>query len=86
MNVSGAGVVKSSRHKDNAIKLIEFMASAQSQAWYSAINSEFPVLPAAEVSDVLKNWGSFKSDSIALNKLGENNRAAVELMDRAGWK
>lgn len=86
MNVSGAGVVKSSRHKDNAIKLIEFMASAQSQAWYSAINSEFPVLPSAEVSDVLKNWGSFKSDSIALNKLGENNRAAVELMDRAGWK
>jgi len=86
MNVSGAGVVKSARHKDNAIKLIEFMASAPSQAWYSAINSEFPVLQTAEVSDVLKNWGTFKSDSIALNKLGENNRAAVELMDRAGWK
>ncbi len=86
MNVSGAGVTKSSRHKDNAIKLIEFMSSAESQAWYAAVNSEFPVLKNAETSASLKSWGSFKADTIPLNKLGENNRAAVELMDKAGWK
>ena len=86
MNVSGAGVTKSSRHKDNAIELIEFLASAESQAWYAAVNSEFPVLAGANVADALNSWGEFKADVIPLNKLGENNRAAVELMDRAGWK
>lgn len=86
MNVSGAGVTKYARHKDNAVQLIEFMTSAESQAWYAAVNSEFPVLKTAPVSDALNSWGSFKADSIALNKLGENNRQAVELMDKALWK
>ena len=86
MNVSGAGVTKFAKHKANAIKLIEFMSSAESQAWYGAVNSEFPVLKSAEISATLKSWGEFSADPIPLNKLGENNRAAVELMDRAGWK
>lgn len=86
MNVSGAGVVKSAANKANAIKLIEYMSIAESQSWYASVNSEFPVKKGVEVSATLKNWGEFKSDAIALNKLGENNRAAVELMDRVGWK
>lgn len=86
MNVSGAGVTKYSRHQENAVKLLEFMASSESQAWYGAVNSEFPVLKGIKASKVLANWGAFKADSIALNKLGENNRQAVELMDKAGWK
>lgn len=86
MNVSGAGVVKSAANKENAVKLIEYMSMAESQSWYAAVNSEFPVKKGVKVSETLRNWGEFKSDAIALNKLGENNRAAVELMDRVGWK
>lgn len=86
MNVSGAGLTKYAENKNNAIKLIEFMTSPESQAWYSAVNSEFPVLKSAPISKSVASWGPHKADSIALNKLGENNRAAVELMDKAGWK
>lgn len=86
VNVSGAGVTANSKNKDNAIKLIEFLASAEAQAWYSSINNEFPVVPSATISDTLQSWGSFKQDDINLSKLGENNKAAVQLMDRAGWK
>ena len=86
VNVSGAGVTANSKNKDNAIKLIEFLASAEAQAWYSSINNEFPVVPSAAISDTLQSWGSFKQDDINLSKLGENNKAAVKLMDRAGWK
>ena len=86
MNISGAGVTKYARHRENAIKLIEFMTSAESQAWYAAVNSEFPVLKNAKVSTALQSWGTYIADPIALNILGENNRAAVELMDKAGWK
>ena len=86
VNVSGAGITKHARNTQNALKLIEFLASAEAQEWYSAVNNEFPVVPSATVSATLKSWGSFKQDAINLSKLGENNKAAVQLMDRAGWK
>lgn len=86
MNVSGVGVTKHARNLENAVKLMEFMASDESQAWYGEENNEYPVVSDAKVSDVLDGLGQFKADDIDLSKLGENNRAAVELMDRAGWK
>lgn len=86
VNVSGAGVTKYARNKTNAIKLIEFLASDEAQQWYAAVNNEFPVVPSANTSPTLASWGEFKQDSVNLSKLGELNRAAVELMDRGGWK
>ncbi len=86
VNVSGAGITAHAKNVENAQKLIEFLASTESQVWYSAVNNEYPVVEGVEISDTLKAWGDFKQDSIDLSKLGLNNRAAVELMDRAGWK
>ncbi|WP_415887135.1 Fe(3+) ABC transporter substrate-binding protein [Neptuniibacter sp. QD37_6] len=86
MNVSGAGITKHARNVENAVKLMEFMASDQSQAWYAEVNNEYPVVTTAKVSDTLAGLGEFTADDIVLSKLGENNRSAVELMDRAGWK
>lgn len=86
VNVSGAGVTQYARNKDNAVALIEFLSSDEAQQWYAAVNNEFPVVAAAESSDVLASWGAFKQDSVNLSRLGELNRKAVELMDRGGWK
>jgi iron(III) transport system substrate-binding protein len=86
VNVSGAGLTKYARNTANAKTLIEFLASDEAQQWYSAVNNEFPVVLSANSSETLTSWGPFKQDSVNLSKLGELNRAAVELMDRAGWK
>ncbi|MFT4609636.1 MAG: iron(III) transport system substrate-binding protein [Cellvibrionaceae bacterium] len=86
VNVSGAGVTAHSKNKDNAIQLIEFLTTDEAQAWYSKVNNEYPVVDRTKISETLKAWGTFKQDEIPLNLLGENNRAALELMDRAGWK
>lgn len=86
VNVSGAGVTKFSKHRANAIALVEFLTSPEAQAWYAAVNNEYPVVEGVEISETLRILGEFRADGIALSKLGENNRAAVELMDRAGWK
>ena len=86
VNVSGAGVTKHSKNSENAIALIEFLASPESQAWYAAVNNEYPAVEGVKISETLKGFGQFRADDVALSKLGENNRAAVELMDRAGWK
>jgi iron(III) transport system substrate-binding protein len=86
VNVSGAGVTKFSKNISNAVKLIEFMASEEAQLWYAEVNNEYPVRNGMGIPENLASMGSFKADDIALSKLGDNNRAAVELMDRAGWK
>jgi len=86
VNISGAGVTTHAKHKDNAIKLIEFLASEDAQAWYAQVNYEYPVREGVEPSKVLAKWGSFKADNLNLSLLGDLNSKAVMLMDRAGWK
>ena len=86
VNVSGAGITTHSKNSKNALQLIEFLASPESQAWYSAVNNEYPVVAGSKVSPVLKAWGTFIQDTVDLSTLGSNNRLAVEMMDRANWK
>ena len=86
VNVSGAGVTAHARYRDSAVKLLEFLAGDSAQRWYAETNNEYPVNPAIPPSAVLKSWGEFKADTLNVAKLGELNAAAVQLMDRAGWK
>ena len=86
INISGAAVTKAARHKDNAVKLLEFMTSDKAQKWYAEVNQEYPVNPDIESSGLLKSWGSFKADSLNLAELGKHNAAAIRIMDKAGWK
>ncbi len=86
VNVSGAGILKTAKNSANALKLVEFLASDTAQKMYADLNYEFPVKAGIELHPILKSWGEFKADPVELSKLGENNAAAVQLMDRAGWK
>lgn len=86
VNISGAGVTKYAKNPENALRLLEFLVSPESQKWYAEVNFEYPVITNAQISDLLKSWGSFKSDQLNLDELGGNNAEAVRIMDRAGWK
>jgi iron(III) transport system substrate-binding protein len=86
VNISGAGISKYSRHREEAIKLLEFLVSPEAQDWYASVNYEYPVNPEVKPSGLLASWGSFKADTLNLSKLGELNAEAVKIMDRAGWK
>lgn len=86
VNVSGAAVTRHAKHPEAAKRLLEFLVNPESQSWYAEVNFEYPVVADAETSALLKSWGDFKSDTLNLSRLGENNRAAVQLMDRAGWR
>ncbi len=86
INVSGAGVVKAAKHKENAVKLLEFLASKEAQASFPVTTYEYPVSKDVPWSDLLKSWGIFKQDSLSLARLGELNKAAVKVFNRAGWE
>tara|TARA_B110000003_G_C16638782_1_gene529361 strand:- start:1832 stop:2830 length:999 start_codon:yes stop_codon:yes gene_type:complete len=86
INISGAGVTKSSRQPEQAVQLLEFLVSAQAQATFPAATYEYSVLKDAPLSKLHANWGAFKADSMPLSLLGENNVAAVKLLNKAGWR
>ncbi len=86
VNISGIGLTAAAANRDNAVKLMEFLASDEAQAWYANVNHEYPIRDGIEVSDILKAWGTFKADDLNLQALGKHNAEAVMLMDRVGWK
>ncbi len=86
VNVSGAGVLKSAKNKDNAIKLLEFLASDEAQEHFANGNNEYPVVPGVAANAAVVALGDFKEDQINVSVLGELQPDAQRLYDRAGWK
>lgn len=86
LNLSGAGLIKHSKNKDNAIKLIEFLTAPEAQEIFSTTNFEFPVNKAAKLPELLESWGTFKHQNIDFASYGEHNPKAVEIANKVGWK
>ena len=86
VNISGAGVTKNARHREQAIKLIEWLSGEDAQKIFASLNMEYPVNPAVKPDAVVAAWGDFKQDQLNVAKAGELQAAAVMLMDRAGYK
>ena len=86
VNISGAGVAKYAPNKAQAVKLLEFMTTADAQRWYAEANHEYSIRADVASSDILQRFGEFKADTLQLENLGELNADAIRLMDRAGWK
>lgn len=86
VNISGIGLTKHSKNKDNAIKLIEYITSVEAQEFLSANNYEFPVNPNAKKPELLESWGEFKMQELNFDTLGEHNQKAIEIFNKVGWK
>ncbi|WP_018247418.1 Fe(3+) ABC transporter substrate-binding protein [Orenia marismortui] len=86
VNVSGIGLTKHAKNKENAIKLIEFLASKKAQKFFAEANYEYPANPNVEPSALLNSWGDFETQDINLTKLGEFNQKAVEIFNEIGWQ
>ncbi len=86
INISGVGVTKYAKHRENAIKFIEFLCSPEAQKIFTSVNYEYPVNKHVAPSKLLQSWGSFKEDSIELYKLGQYNTTAVKIFNEVGWQ
>ena len=81
MNISGAGVLKSSTNKAAAIKLIEFLASPKAQEIYAQQNFEYPVVKGVPADPVTVTLGDFKPDTISLGEIAKYRTTASKLVD-----
>lgn len=85
VNICGAGVARHAPNRDNAIKLLEYLAT-DGQRYFADVNHEYPVNPGVKPHPTLAGFGDFKQDTLNASTYGENSAAAVKLLDRANWK
>ncbi|MEL6351450.1 MAG: Fe(3+) ABC transporter substrate-binding protein [Cyanobacteria bacterium J06627_28] len=85
VNISGAGVVATAPHASEAQQFLEYLSGTEAQGFFAEGNNEYPVVEGAAVASAVEGFGEFKDDSVNVATYGENQTAAVQLMDRVGW-
>ena len=86
VNISGAGLTANAKHRDAAVKLLEWLSSPEPQQLFSELNLEYPASPAVAPVALVQGWGEFKPDPINVEVAGRLQAEAVKLMDRAGYR
>lgn len=84
VNVSGVALAKNAPNKENAQKLIDFLASGEAQEIYAEQVFEYPVMPGKEPTDIVKSFGTIKPDTLPLAEIAANRKKASELVDKVG--
>ena len=85
VNVSGMALAKFAPHKDDAIKLMEFLASPQAQEIYAEQNFEYPVAPGTKPSDLVASWGSFTPDPVNLMEIAKLRSTALRIIEEVDF-
>ena len=84
VNISGAGVTKYAPNRENAIRFLEYLTSDFAQRLFAEGNNEYPI--SGPTTGPVAALGEFKRDDLNVSVLGENQKEAVKVYDRAGWK
>lgn len=85
VNVSGMAMAKNAPHPENALKLMEFLASPQAQEIYAEQVFEYPVMPGAQASPIVKSFGEIHPDPLPLSEIAAHRKQASELVDKVGF-
>ncbi len=86
INISGIGLTKYSKNKENALRLIEYLTAPEAQSELSKLNFEFPVNADAQLPDLLNSWGTFTKQNLDFSTLGLYNKKAMEIFHKVGWQ
>lgn len=81
VNVSGVVLAKYAPHKEDAIKLMEFLSGDVAQKMYAEVNYEYPVNANVQPSKLVGSWGDFKADQLALSEIAAQHKTAIKLLD-----
>lgn len=85
MNISGAGVLKSSRHPAQAQKFLAFLVSTPIQKMLADgdVSFEYPLVPGIPANPVLKPFDDLHPPKLSIEQLGDD-RDSAKLLREAG--
>lgn len=85
VNVSGVVFARHAKNRANALRLVEWLVSPPAQAIYAEQNHEYPVVQGLPPNDFLTSLGMLKADTLPLETIARNRKAASELVDKVGF-
>lgn len=85
-NVSGGGILRTSKNKEAALRLLEFMASDEGQAMFAEENREYPVNPKVPPHPDMMKRDKFTLSPIPLSTMGRYMMPAIDLIDKVGYR
>jgi iron(III) transport system substrate-binding protein len=89
VNIAGGAMAKNARNPDNAVKFLEYLASAEAQNYFANGNNEWPTAKGVKVHNpalVAMGGGDFKTETIPLAAGGANQVKVQQMLDRVGFK
>lgn len=86
VNISGAGVIRTAKNRDNAVRMLEYLVTPEAQQYFADVAFEYPVNASVPVNPVVAAWGPFKADPLNPAVYAANSAEAAKIMDRVGWK
>ncbi len=89
LNIAGGAVAKHSKNNENALKFLEYLASASAQNHFANGNNEWPVAKGVTFDNpALKamTGGAFKSEVLPISAVGMNQIKVQQMLDRVGFK
>ncbi|QTN29313.1 extracellular solute-binding protein [Rhodoferax sp. AJA081-3] len=89
VNIAGGAVAKNAKNPANAIKFLEYLASASAQDHFANGNNEWPVAKGVKINNPAlqaMTGGSFKSETIPISVVGMNQVKVQQMLDRVGFK
>ena len=87
INISGAGMVKTSKNQESAVRFLEYLSSDDAQRYFADGNNEWPVVAGVVTNNpALTALGKFKADALPIGQLAKNIVAAQMVLDRAGYR
>ena len=89
VNIAGGAVAKHAKNPANAIKFLEYLASAAAQDHFANGNNEWPVAKGVTINNPAlqaMTGGNFKSETIPIRVVGMNQVKVQQMLDRVGFK
>jgi len=86
VNVSGAGVVRSTKQASAAVKFLEWLSSKEAQNLFADVNFEYPVNAQVLPHRTVAKWGTFVQSKMNVGDAGRLQVEAIKLMDRVGYR
>ncbi|MEM8790832.1 MAG: Fe(3+) ABC transporter substrate-binding protein [Pseudomonadota bacterium] len=85
MNISGVAMTRAAPNREEALRMMEFLASEEGQRIYAEINAEYPVLETVKPSNLVESWGGFKRDTLPLATIADGRPDAVKLVEEVAF-
>jgi iron(III) transport system substrate-binding protein len=89
LNIAGGAVAKHAKSVPAAVQFLEYLASPEAQNHFANGNNEWPAAQGVSFDNpALKamTGGSFKSELVPISRVGMNQVAVQQMLDRVGFK